>query len=69
MAKITCYRCGCVIDTAEDRMFSITTWRWKPRRNGIAFGEETGRAYLCGKCADGLEEYLDEIWRKRDGKA
>ena len=60
-----CYRCGRVVFNDSEPLYSITAISWKPGVNCSGIGTTTGYAYLCQECADGLEDYLDELWRKQ----
>lgn len=64
---IKCYRCGRLMDFKWDHIYTIDAWHWWPKDDGKVDGGQTGTIELCGKCADGLEDYLDEIWRTNNG--
>lgn len=62
----TCYRCGRLIDNDEEPLYELQAISWKPGVNCSGIGTTTGWACLCQECADGVEDYLDEYWRKND---
>ena len=54
----TCYRCFKEVNDYREPLYSINAIAWSGR-----IGAQTGAAWLCEKCADGLEDYLDQYWR------
>lgn len=63
ITKCFCYRCGNFIDNEKEPLYEIQAISWIAGTGG-SMGTTTGNAFLCSKCADGLENYLDKYWRK-----
>lgn len=57
-----CWRCGKIIDTSNgENYYSLNAIEWKG-----CIGKTIGNVFLCGKCADGVDEYLDELYKKNE---
>lgn len=55
-----CWRCGKTIVTDDGKpYYSLTALEWKNR-----IGKTIGHVIICGECADGVDDYLDEVYKK-----
>lgn len=55
-----CWRCGKTIDTdTSETYYSLNSLEWRG-----CIGKTIGHVFLCGKCADGVDDYLDEVYKK-----
>lgn len=55
-----CWRCGKTIVTDDSKpYYSLEAIEWKN-----CIGKTIGGVIICGKCADGVDDYLDEIYKK-----